>query len=163
MLPLFIDCSIHDCYSECETSGTFTDTKGTITTPNYPFVLPPFTKCTWTISPDKNLYIELVFENIDKHNDDYEIEPGICRKSVDITMATSNDNDNHITWSFCNEFQPLFISSSSSVSVDFNTQLETKSEGFKAHYKTTGMYMLLHFLLFYAATFLYATDAKYEF
>ncbi|XP_072039546.1 protein tolkin-like [Amphiura filiformis] len=123
------DCSFDDCHSECKTGGSFTQTHGNISTPNYPSILLPFSRCSWTISLPTNSFIELNFEDFfigDTRRN------GECIEKVLVTMDIYSGNP--VTWEYCGNIHPLVISSSSAMNLEFISQLESESLGFQAQY-----------------------------
>ena len=127
-----VDCTFEDCHSECNTEGVFTKDHGNISTPDFPSTLQPFSRCVWTIILPLNTFIELKFANfsIGKRQNQQ------CFEKVYVTMDTIGGVP--VTWEYCDFVHPLVISATSSMTLEYITDLEPGSLGFQAQYTATG-------------------------
>ena len=131
MFSLLLDCSFQKCSDQCGVDGLITRKRGIISTPNYPSMLTPFSRCFWTIS-FSNDFIDLRFVEFSI------VEPtsdGICVDKVIVSAASKKESS---SWEYCGEIHPMVVSSSSILTVAFRTSLDSHSLGFMANYSASG-------------------------
>ena len=134
-----IDCtSTRNCKSECGNDDSLTATHGNISTPHFPSTLPPFSRCSWTITLPTGVYIELRFT-------EFSVEETDDRRCIDWVSVLASSSTTSPTsaegrrpWEYCGEMYPLVVSDISMVSVEFRIGLDSKSLGFLAQYTATG-------------------------
>ncbi len=123
----------------CEDSicGTnlLTTSQGNISTLNFPWSLPPYSRCLWTITVTTG-FIELVFTNFSVPR---VAETDQCVDAVLVTMLSQRqENKEFGIWEYCGDI-PLIVSSTSALSIEFRTGIDLNSMGFTAQYVSTGM------------------------
>ncbi|XP_066507058.1 procollagen C-endopeptidase enhancer a [Hoplias malabaricus] len=112
--------------------GKLTKPRGTIKTPNWPEKnYPPGLSCSWLITVDPNMVIEVKFDKFDVELDTY------CRFDYVAFYNGGEKDDSRQIGKYCGDVAPETIVSNSNVLlVQFVSDLSVTSDGFMASYSS---------------------------
>ncbi|XP_061466832.1 astacin-like metalloendopeptidase isoform X2 [Rhineura floridana] len=108
--------------------GTFTNTSGAVTSPNFPRKYPPDQDCLWIISAPPGRRISLRMDSFDL---EYTAECNYDR----LVLRDGSQNHSPRVGTFCGKMEvPAFNSTGSFLRVEFYTDLAFQYSGFKLDY-----------------------------
>ncbi|KAI4902857.1 hypothetical protein NFI96_003572 [Prochilodus magdalenae] len=112
--------------------GKLTKPQGTIKTPNWPEKnYPPGISCSWLITVDPSMVIEVKFDKFDVEQDTY------CRFDYVVFFNGGEKDDSRLIGKYCGDGAPETIVSNSNVLlVQFVSDLSVTSDGFMASYSS---------------------------
>ncbi|KAM3601421.1 uncharacterized protein V6R79_012645 [Siganus canaliculatus] len=112
--------------------GKITKSQGEITTPNWPDKkYPPGTSCSWLITVEPDMVIQVKFDKFVLEADTY------CRFDYVAFFNGGEKDDSRLIGKYCGDQAPQPITSSSNVLlVQFVSDLSVTSDGFLAYYNS---------------------------
>nr|XP_055067070.1 procollagen C-endopeptidase enhancer b [Misgurnus anguillicaudatus] len=112
--------------------GRLTKPQGSVKTPNWPESdYPAGISCSWHISVDTNMVIEVTFEKLDLESDMY------CRYDYVTLFNGGETDDSRRIGKFCGDMVPdAVVTNGNELLVHFVSDLSVTAAGFMAHYKS---------------------------
>ncbi|KAI7814753.1 procollagen C-endopeptidase enhancer b precursor, partial [Triplophysa rosa] len=112
--------------------GRLTKAQGSVKTPNWPESdYPAGISCSWHISVDTNLVIEVKFEKLDLESDIY------CRYDYVVLFNGGETDDSRRIGKFCGDSVPdVVVTNGNELLVHFVSDLSVTAAGFMAHYNS---------------------------
>ncbi|XP_072515261.1 procollagen C-endopeptidase enhancer a [Salminus brasiliensis] len=112
--------------------GKLTKPQGTIKTPNWPEKnYPPGISCSWLITVDPSMVIEVKFDKFDVETDTY------CRFDYVVFFNGGEKDDSRLIGKYCGDVAPeTIVTNSNILLVQFVSDLSVTSDGFMASYSS---------------------------
>ncbi|XP_041461945.1 uncharacterized protein LOC121413255 isoform X2 [Lytechinus variegatus] len=129
-----LDCSRsqEECAPGCGIQEPFTSDTGNFSLENFgDSNVAPFSVCTWTVTLPEGNFIFFNFTDFDINHD---VESGACVDSVEIVPTEHRWDEGRTRHVFCGQSAAFVMTNVSSVTVIFQTGLDTGSSGFRVSY-----------------------------
>nr|XP_054753960.1 uncharacterized protein LOC129259723 [Lytechinus pictus] len=129
-----LDCSRsqEECGPGCGIQEPFTSDTGNFSLENFgDSNVAPFSVCTWTVTLPEGNFIFFNFTDFDINHD---VESGACVDSVEIVPTEHRWDEGRTRHVFCGQSAAFVMTNVSSVTVIFQTGLDTGSSGFRVSY-----------------------------